>query len=110
MTIKNLAAAEIGFPSFDIGDGTDGDIFSFSSHQRARDALEFGLGIDNPHFNIFVLGEPRSGRLTSTVEFIETAGISHIARNPPPPIIKTTRNNNRKRVTRIINATQGSGV
>ena len=73
MTIKNLAADDICFPSFDIGAGRDGDIFSFSSHQRARDALAFGLGIDDSHFNIFVLGEPRSGRLSSTVEFIETA-------------------------------------
>jgi predicted ATP-dependent protease len=73
MTIKNLAVGEIGLPSFNIVEGTDGDIFSFSSHQRARDALEFGLGIDDSHFNIFVLGGPRSGRLSSTVEFIETS-------------------------------------
>lgn len=73
MTIKNLAAEDIGFPSFKVGAGKDGDIFSFSSHQRARDALEFGLGIDDPHFNIFVLGEARSGRLSSTVEFIKSS-------------------------------------
>jgi predicted ATP-dependent protease len=73
MTIKKLAAEDISFPSFDIGDSADGDVFSFSSHQRARDALELGLGIDGPHFNIFVLGDPRSGRLSSTVEFIKTS-------------------------------------
>ncbi len=76
MTIKNLTGADVAFPSFDVGGGTDGDIFSFSSHQRAREALEFGLGIADSHFNIFVLGEPRSGRLSSSVEFIEAAARS----------------------------------
>tara|TARA_Y100001936_G_scaffold254029_1_gene323770 strand:+ start:66087 stop:66224 length:138 start_codon:yes stop_codon:yes gene_type:complete len=45
MAIKNLAAEDVGFPVFSIGDGNDGDIFSFTSHQRARDALALGLEI-----------------------------------------------------------------
>ena len=73
MTIKNLTGNDVAFPSFNVGERKDGDIFSFSSHQRAREALEFGLGINDSHFNIFVLGEPRSGRLSSTLEFIEAS-------------------------------------
>jgi predicted ATP-dependent protease len=69
--MKALRAEEIGLPVYKPGNASDGDVFKLSSHQRAREALEFGLGIEDSRFNIFVLGEERSGRLSSTLKFIE---------------------------------------
>ena len=67
MPIKKLTAAEVGLPEFEPGVAREGNIFDLSSHRRAREALEFGLGIDDLRYNIFVLGEEQSGRLTPTV-------------------------------------------
>ena len=73
MTAKKLAADDIGIPVFAPGNSPDGEIFDLSSHQRAREALELALAMPEPGFNVFVLGENRSGRLTSTVEFLKDA-------------------------------------
>ena len=70
MTAKKLAAADVALPRFEPGDAADGDAFSLSSHARAREALEFGLSVKGPGFNIFVLGEDHSGRMTATFEFM----------------------------------------
>ena len=67
---KKLAAEDIGLPRFALGAAGTGVVFSLSSHKRARDALEFGLSSGEPGFNIFVLGEDRSGRMTATVGFL----------------------------------------
>lgn len=71
MTVKKLAADQIGIPAFAPGTRQNGAIFDLSSHQRAREALELALAMPEPGFNIFVLGENRSGRLTSTVDFLK---------------------------------------
>ena len=47
------------------------DVFAFSSHHRARDALDFGLKIAEPGFNIFVLGEDRTGRMAATLSYLQ---------------------------------------
>lgn len=73
MTAKKLVADQIGIPVFAPGTRQDGAIFELSSHQRAREALELALAMPEPGFNVFVLGENRSGRLTSTVEFLTEA-------------------------------------
>ncbi|MFT5485791.1 MAG: putative ATP-dependent protease [Paracoccaceae bacterium] len=73
MTAKKLAADEIGIPAFAPGTRQDGAIFDLSSHTRAREALELALAMPEPGFNVFVLGENQSGRLTSTVEFLKEA-------------------------------------
>ncbi|MBI4337829.1 MAG: AAA family ATPase [Chloroflexi bacterium] len=39
--------------------------------QRAVEALEFGLGIRQPGFNIFVTGEPGTGKSTAVRNFLE---------------------------------------
>ncbi len=76
MTARELPADRIGLPHFTIpttsGPATsaDADAFDLSSHTRAREALAFGLAIHEPGFNIFVLGEDRSGRMTATLEFL----------------------------------------
>jgi predicted ATP-dependent protease len=69
---RELAAKDIGLPSFSLPAPIPeyAHIFHFSSHTRARDALAFGLRIEEPGFNIFVLGEDRSGRMTATLEHL----------------------------------------
>jgi len=76
MPIREIEAAEAGLPAFEITDaaGTpDVRVFSLSSHARAREALAFGLDARDPGFNIFVVGEDRSGRMTATLAFLEEA-------------------------------------
>ncbi|MBT5415428.1 MAG: AAA family ATPase, partial [Rhodospirillaceae bacterium] len=83
MPATPLSAEALGLPEFDPGpdqdEGADG-VFSLDSHARARAALEFALSVDDPSFNIFVLGPDRSGRMTSTLEFLN----SHIQDRPVP--------------------------
>jgi predicted ATP-dependent protease len=73
MAAKKLNPDDIGIPVFAPGNRRDGAIFELSSHRRAREALELALAMPEPGFNVFVLGENRSGRLTSTVEFLKEA-------------------------------------
>ena len=73
MTAKQLSAEALGIPVFAPGTKQDGVIFDLSSHRRAREALELALSMREPGFNVFVLGENRSGRLTSTVDFLRDA-------------------------------------
>ncbi|MCZ6722262.1 MAG: ATP-binding protein [Proteobacteria bacterium] len=84
MSAKHLDAAEVGLPVFALPDPSEGDespgLFDLSSHQRARQAIEFGLSIADPGFNIFVLGEDRSGRMSSTLGYLE----DHITARPAP--------------------------
>jgi len=37
---------------------------------RALDALEYGLAVDTPGFNVFVSGPPGSGRLTTVLDYL----------------------------------------
>ncbi|MBG06387.1 MAG: hypothetical protein CMM59_20190 [Rhodospirillaceae bacterium] len=70
MTITVLTAEEVGLPAFDVDPTESADVFNLSSHERAREAIEFGLSIDDPGYNVFVLGEDRSGRMTATLSFL----------------------------------------
>jgi len=78
MVHKELTADDVGKPAYPADSEAAGacDIFNLSSHRRAREALEFALSVDDPRFNIFVLGEEQSGRLTNTRQFIEAAAES----------------------------------
>ena len=76
MSAKKLEAAAVGMPVHGLSGasaGSDVDAFSLSSHARAREALEFGLIASDPGFNIFVVGEDRSGRMTSTLSYLREA-------------------------------------
>ena len=73
MAAKKLAAGDVGIPRFSVPVLRDGDVFALSSHTRAREALEFGLSVAAPGFNIFVLGADRSGRMTATLDFLGKA-------------------------------------
>src|SRR3546814_3211835 len=76
MPARALAAREVALPRFTIGVPTAADVFALSSHKRAREALEMALGIPDPRFNLFVLGEDRSGRMTATLQFLRVR-VSH---------------------------------
>lgn len=85
MPAKPLSAEALGLPEFDPGPASDGagggdGVFSLESHARARAALEFALSVNDIGFNVFVLGPDRSGRMTSTLEFLN----SHIQDRPVP--------------------------
>ena len=67
MAIKQIPVSDLGLPAFDPGNKEDGAIFDLSSHRRARQALALALSMDDDGFNVFVLGENRSGRLTATI-------------------------------------------
>ena len=47
--------------------------------QRATRALQFGLGIQAPGFNIFVAGLPGTGRTTAVKRFLEVAALDRPA-------------------------------
>ena len=49
----------------------DLSLFDLSSHKRARDAIEFGLKMRDKGFHVFVVGEDRSGRMTSTLSYLK---------------------------------------
>ena len=76
MPIREIAAQNAGQPAFEVPESdvhSDARVFSLSSHTRARDALDFGLRARDPGFNIFVVGEDRSGRMTATLAYLEEA-------------------------------------
>ncbi len=52
-------------------DDHDLSLFDLSSHKRARDAIEFGLKMRDKGFHVFVVGEDRSGRMTSTLSYLK---------------------------------------
>ncbi|MES2252768.1 MAG: AAA family ATPase [Pseudomonadota bacterium] len=52
-------------------DDLDLSLFDLSSHKRARDAIEFGLKMRSKGFHVFVVGEDRSGRMTSTLSYLK---------------------------------------
>ena len=83
MSVTKVNADECGIPHFRLRTARRGGspkLFDFSSHRRAGEALKFGLGLAEPGFNIFVLGEDRSGRMTATMDFLQEA----MTTRPPP--------------------------
>jgi predicted ATP-dependent protease len=71
MPATKLDAAEVGMPHFDVPDAGTAGAFDLTSHERARDALSFGLETPGTDYNIYVLGPDRAGRMSATREFIE---------------------------------------
>ena len=70
MTITVSTAEEVGFPAFDLNPTESADVFNLSSHERACEAIGFGLSIDGPGYNVFVVGEDRSGRMTAILSLL----------------------------------------
>ncbi len=69
-----LEADQVGLPHFEVppDDGTPPDIFRLGSHRRAAEALEFGIEVHALGFNLFVIGEDRSGRMTATLAKLDS--------------------------------------
>jgi predicted ATP-dependent protease len=85
MTAKPLPADAIGKPSFlgrfDASPEAVGEVrlFDLSSHARAREALDFALPLHDIGYNVFVLGQDRSGRMDATRGYLD----AHVAGKPP---------------------------
>ena len=67
--MKNVASDQISRPRFYWRYGK-GEAFALSSHALVREALDIGLAIKEPGFNIFVVGDDRAGRLSATIEYL----------------------------------------
>lgn len=76
MAAKKIPGDKLGLPPFAAPppppDGKPVYPFDFSSHKRAGGALKFALTITDPGFNVFVLGENRSGRMTATLNYLQS--------------------------------------
>lgn len=72
MALKKVSAADAGMPDFPFVAPLDvPDVFSLSSHARAKEALTLGLKMQEPGFNVFVVGDDRSGRMTATLAYLQ---------------------------------------
>jgi predicted ATP-dependent protease len=73
MAARKIPAKRAGLPEFRLPKKTAKAVtaFDLSSHERAREALEFGLEANDPGFNIFVVGDDRAGRMTATRAHLE---------------------------------------
>jgi predicted ATP-dependent protease len=69
--MRALRAGDIGIPRHHWEPGSE-DTFALSSHARAREALDLALSIGGPGFNVYVLGEDRTGRMSATVAHLNT--------------------------------------
>lgn len=70
MAARHVKSDKLGIPRFKWRPRKTAGVFDLSSHERAREALAFGLSMEAPGFNIFVLGPPAAGRMTETMTFI----------------------------------------
>ena len=77
MSAKSLRAEDVGFPSYEFEVVDEPDVFSLTSHARAKDALALGLDRPGPQYNIYVLGPDQAGRVTATREFVEDWARAH---------------------------------
>jgi lon-related putative ATP-dependent protease len=56
-------------------------LFQLSSHDRAKQSLDFGLSMKDTAYNIFVVGENLTGRMDATLAYIK----SYVKDIPVPP-------------------------
>ncbi|HET6161209.1 MAG TPA: AAA family ATPase [Dongiaceae bacterium] len=70
--MRALRAGDIGIPRHSWEPGSE-DTFALSSHARAREALDLALSIPAPGFNVYVLGEDRTGRMSATVAYLSAS-------------------------------------
>lgn len=85
MAIKQLSAGDIGLPSFKgrfdaaTRDVEGAHVFDLHSHRRAREAIEVGLSLRSGGYNVFVLGDDRTGRMDATRRYLQ----HHVGDQPP---------------------------
>lgn len=80
MSVTKIAGDELGLPRFEAKPVAGAGVFDLTSHARARGALDFGLSVEEPGFNVFVVGEDRSARMSATLAYLEAA----MAERPTP--------------------------
>jgi predicted ATP-dependent protease len=73
MSTTKLSADAVGIPRFTATPVEGAGVFDLTSHARAREALDFGLSVGTLGFNIFVVGEDRSARMSATLAYLEAA-------------------------------------
>ncbi|HEV8016533.1 MAG TPA: AAA family ATPase [Stellaceae bacterium] len=80
MSATKLTADAVGIPRFDATPAASAEVFDLTSHARAHAALDFGLSVAAVGFNIFVVGEDRSARMSATLAQLGAA----MAQRPVP--------------------------
>ena len=80
MSATKLSAREVGPPRFAAVPEKTAQVFDLDSHARARRALDFGLSVIGLGFNVFVVGEDRSARMTATLAHLAEA----VTKRPAP--------------------------
>jgi len=73
MSTTKLEADAVGIPRLAATPVAGAGVFDLTSHARARAALDFGLSVGALGFNIFVVGEDRSARMSATLAYLEGA-------------------------------------
>src|ERR1700742_4201086 len=80
MSTTKLQADAGGIPRFPGKPVMGAGVFDLTSHARAREALDFGLSVEALGFNIFVVGDDRSARMSATLAYLDAA----MAKRPAP--------------------------
>ncbi len=73
MSAIKLQADAVGIPRFAATPIAGAGVFDLTSHARARAALDFGLSVGAVGFNVFVVGEDRSARMSATLAYLHGA-------------------------------------
>ncbi|HEX3973488.1 MAG TPA: ATP-binding protein, partial [Stellaceae bacterium] len=81
MSTTKLQADAVGIPRFPATPVMGAGVFDLTSHERAREALDFGLSVGALGFNVFVVGDDRSARMSATLAYLEAA-----AEKRPTPV------------------------
>ncbi len=79
-----------------LSDSKNTRITSILGQERAQSALSFGVAMQNPGYNIYVMGEPGTGRLSMITNHLTP--ISHKQETPPSYAYVENFENNREPV------------
>jgi len=77
-------------------DPTESRVTHILGQERAQSALSFGIAMQNPGYNIYVMGEPGTGRLSMITNHLTP--ISHQQETPPAYAYVENFENNREPV------------
>lgn len=111
MAVKKLKYEEVRVPIFKYSKKAASseepmNPMDLTSHKRAKKALEFGVRMRQPEFNIFVIGDDRTGRMKGTRAFLE----EHYRALPPPPDWVYVNNFKRMHKPLPLQLTSGQGI
>lgn len=89
---------------FDFSDPLIKSKRSILGQERAQCALEFGIAMQHPGYNIYVMGEPESGRLSMITSLLEF----HAPKTPVPLCYAYVNNFDNPREPEVITLTAGT--